>query len=1045
MTISFQEIIQRLDKFWADHGCIVHGCYDVEMGAGTFHPATFLRCLGPEPYNAAYTQPCRRPADGRYGENPNRMQLFHQYQVILKPSPDNLQDLYLKSLEAIGFDLTKHDIRFVHDDWESPSLGAWGLGWEVWIDGMEITQFTYFQSVGGQTLHPISGELTYGLERLAMYLQKVDSAYDLMYSDRITYGDVYKRNEFEFSTYNFEQADTKMWFNHFEDYEKEAKRLMALGLPLPAYDMVIKASHSFNLLDARGVISVSERTGYIARIRKLACEIAANYVASREKLGHPMLKRWEDLKRVTPLVPALDGKFSPDKSDDFLLEIGTEELPATFVQIGMNSLEKEVKALLNEAGISYGEVQLYGTPRRLAILVKNLAEGKGTSQEERRGPPVQAAFNSNGSATPAGEGFFRSIGMAQMPLLSQIQQGQIPGIRFESQKGKDYLYGTATIPGFSTAKMLAEKLPSAILRMEFPKKMRWSDLSIEFARPICWIVALDGHMVLPFAVGNILSGRTSQGHRQLAGGPIEISHPNEYLTKLKSKKVIASVEERRNSILEQLAKLEIESGGIALGKEQVLKEVEQLVEWPMLTLGTFSPDYLKAPKEILVCEMVEHQRYFPLANPDSSLMNRFVITANQTPSDEIRHGNKKVLSARLFDGNFLYNQDLKSSFEHWNEKLKTVTFLKDLKHPTVYDKVERLKKIVPILVHKLSSSSLSSEKTDKKSGQNGIDWTEALDQALYAADLCKGDLASGAVYEFPELQGTMGRYYAIHHGVDQETAMAIDEHWMPRGENDPLPKTSAGIILSLAEKIDNLLSCFGVGLKPSSSSDPYALRRQALGLIKIALENHLYFDLAKILLLAAEKGGYGFNDPKTIAKEVLGFFENRIKTVFTNYGVEKDEIEASLASGFHDIYDTYKKVEALHQFRETEQFGLLLEVFKRARGQLAKGETELKESDNHNVQTELLTETAEQILWQQFGQLTPKFDAALTKHDYQQAYQLIASLQPSLGKLFDEVKILDENIKLRYNRLILLNKVFNLFELLIDFSLIQQVKKIEKA
>ena len=289
---TFQGLILALQNYWAEQGCVVLQPYDMEMGAGTFHTATFLRALGPETWNAAYVQPSRRPKDGRYGENPNRLQHYYQFQVVLKPNPDNIQQLYLDSLKAIGIDTLTHDIRFVEDNWESPTLGAWGLGWEVWLNGMEVTQFTYFQQVGGVECYPVTGEITYGLERLAMYLQGVDSVYDLVWTKgqfgTVTYGDVFHQNEVEQSTYNFEYANVEKMFELFDFYEAEATRLIEAKLPLPAYEQVVKASHSFNLLDARGAISVTERQRYILRVRTLARSIATSYVAARAELGFPM-------------------------------------------------------------------------------------------------------------------------------------------------------------------------------------------------------------------------------------------------------------------------------------------------------------------------------------------------------------------------------------------------------------------------------------------------------------------------------------------------------------------------------------------------------------------------------------------------------------------------------------------------------------------------------------------------------------------------------------------------------------------------------------
>ena len=292
--MTFQELIFRLQQFWSKRGCVIQQPYDMEVGAGTFHPATFLRSIGPEPWRAAYVQPSRRPTDGRYGENPNRLQHYYQFQVALKPSPLDIQNLYLASLRELGIDPQIHDIRFVEDNWESPTLGAWGLGWEVWLNGMEISQFTYFQQVGGLDCRPVTGELTYGLERIAMYLQNVNSVYDLVWTKSdagtVTYGDIYHQNEVEMSTFNFEKANTEVLFRHFDEYEKQSQDLIADNLPLPAYEMVLKASHTFNLLDARHAISVTERQRYILRVRGLARAVAQAYYTKRESLGFPLCK-----------------------------------------------------------------------------------------------------------------------------------------------------------------------------------------------------------------------------------------------------------------------------------------------------------------------------------------------------------------------------------------------------------------------------------------------------------------------------------------------------------------------------------------------------------------------------------------------------------------------------------------------------------------------------------------------------------------------------------------------------------------------------------
>lgn len=1010
MKNTFQDVLRKLTNFWEKNGCIIHQGYDLEVGAGTFNPATFLRCLGPEPYNAAYIEPSRRPTDGRFGTNPNRLQHYFQYQVVLKPSPSNIQELYLESLAAIGFDLKEHDIRFVHDDWEAPTLGAWGLGWEVWMDGMEVSQFTYFQALGGMELHPITGEITYGIERLTMYLQKKESIFDIQWNDDLTYGDIYHRNEVEWSHYNFEKASTEMWFRHFEDYEKEAKRLIQENLPLPAYDFIMKASHAFNMLDARGVISVTERTGYIARIRDLSCLIAQAYVKSREQLGFPLIKKAE--KKLQVSFPVMGEDLlnpSEKKREDFLLEIGCEELPATFVSIGCGNLEKNLRQLFEKENIPFESISVYGTPRRLAILIKKLAMKKPTRQIERKGPSIDQAYDENENLKMAGEGFFRSL-QIKPPILKDLREGKIKNLSIQKIKGIDYLYAFLEESSNPTALILQNALPTLIQQIEFPKKMRWGNLEVSFARPLRWIACLYGKDVIPFIIGDILSGNTSRGHRQLDPDPFSISHPNEYLDLLKKHKVLVDFREREEEIVRQLHLLETEMGGKTIEKEKVLPQVLNLVEWPFLTFASFNEAFLEVPKEVLISEMVEHQKYFPVENQKSRLMNFFVITANTTPSDEIRQGNQRVLSSRLSDGVFLYKQDLKVPLEKFNEKLKQMTYQKKL--GSVYDKVKRIQHHAQVLQNSLKIST--KEKTER------------------AAWLSKADLASGMIYEFPELQGIMGKYYALSQGEEREIAQAIEEHWMPKGEKSPLPETETGILLSLADKIDNLLGCFAIEMKPTSSSDPYALRRQVLGLIKMIIRGKYLLPLMEVF----RKCSMAFpenimKNREQILKEIETFITNRIKTVFLDYGFLKDEIEASLSFGFTDLYDLFCKVNALHKFRKTNsQFPFLYEVYKRARGQLQNHET-------MHFHPALLCEKAEKELNGQLDAISPKFSQALSHKNYDQAYSLVAEIQPNLATLFDEVKILADDKEIQNNRIALLQRVFKLFDELLDFSKIQ--------
>ena len=379
--MTFQEIILALERFWADYGCTIQQPTDVEVGAGTFNPATFLRCLGPEPWQVAYVEPSRRPADGRYGENPFRLGAYYQYQVILKPAPTDVLPLYLESLRHLGIDSRQNDFRFVEDDWEAPTLGGSGLGWEVWWNGAEVTQFTYFQQMGSIELDPICAELTYGLERIALYLQDVGSFFDIKWNDQLVYGDVYHQSEVEFSKYHFESADVETLFDLFDAYEKEALACLDSGLILPATDYVLKCSHTFNVLDARGVISVTERVGYIERVRRLAQRTARAYVAQREEMGHPLLNRWkpkaeevvaEEKVSDSRAEEQLEARTEDEASADFLLEIGTEEIPAGYIPPVLDQLREVAAQSLTEARLPFEDIRTLATPRRLTLWVEGL-------------------------------------------------------------------------------------------------------------------------------------------------------------------------------------------------------------------------------------------------------------------------------------------------------------------------------------------------------------------------------------------------------------------------------------------------------------------------------------------------------------------------------------------------------------------------------------------------------------------------------------------------------------------------------------------------
>ena len=997
--LTFQQIIAKLSQFWEKHGCIIHHGHDLETGAGTFNPATFLRCLGPEPYRTAYVEPSRRPKDARYGDNPNRIHLFHQYQVVIKPSPANIQQLYLDSLEAIGLKLKEHDIRFVQDDWEGPTLGAWGLGWEVWIDGMEITQYTYFQAIGSLPLKPISVEITYGLERLAMFVQNVDNIFDIHWNETLTLRDIAHRNEVEWSAYNFTEATTEMWLRHFNDFEREAKQLIARHLPLPAYDFVIKASHAFNILDARGVISTTERTGYIGRIRDLARLIAMEYVTSREKQGFPLLAL-EKSKKTKPKSFKWAKSFNPKKKELFLFEIGSEQLPASFIPIGIKNLEKALKELLQSHDITFDALEVHGAPRRLVALVSGCAEGSAEKTVERRGPPVSVAFTSEGKLTPQGEGFFRSLNLSS-PTLEQIRKGTAKGVELRVLKEIEYLFVSYREKGHSLYEILGTHLAKLIENLDFPKKMHWGDLDISYPRPLHWIIALFGKTVIPFQIGDIVSGRHTYGHAQLSPQKIILKQAKDYLSTLKKHFVMVKSEERREHILDQIKKIEKSKSCTAIEKEKVLAEVVFLSEWPQVTSATFDAAFLKIPPEILISEMVQHQRYFPTADSHKKLTNVFLITADNKPNDLIRRGNQKVLSARLNDGAFLYEQDLKIPLEKFNEKLREMTFQKEL--GSMFDKVQRLVSHARVINDLL-------EIADQK-------------KVLRAALLCKADLASECVGEFPELQGTIGKYYALKQKEDKEVATAIEEHWLPKSEQGKLPETPCGIVVSLADKIDNLLGYFSVGLKPTSSSDPYALRRQTIGLLNILIRENYTLSLKKLLGTCADQ--FPRATPQVI-EEILAFITSRAKGVFEEKDFQKSSIEACMQGMCDDPHDLHCKLLALKN-ADPKALALVMEVWKRVKGILDK-------PAQTAFDPRLATEPAEKELYQALNQMEKGWRQAIAERKYAAAFNLIAQLQPALTKLMDTVKIMCDDAALRENRIALLQKIFRHFDELIDFT-----------
>ncbi|MFQ5813110.1 MAG: glycine--tRNA ligase subunit beta, partial [Anaerolineae bacterium] len=772
--LTFQEAIIRLNQFWADHGCLIWQPYNVQVGAGTMNPATVLRVLGPEPWNVAYVEPSVRPADGRYGENPNRWQQWYQYQVILKPDPGNPQEIYLDSLEALGINRRQHDIRFVEDNWASPALGAWGLGWEVWLDGQEITQFTYFQQAGGFPLEPVSVEITYGLERIMLPLQNVQGFTEIEWLDGLTYGDVLLKSEIEHCIYNFEQADVERLTQLYNLYEAEAQNALERGLVIPAHDYVLKCSHTFNVLDARGAVGVTERARYFARMRELARRVSETYVNQREEMGFPLIRRVTRQRgnkatrqREIPVTSL------PHTSLPFLLEIGTEELPAGDLDSAIAQLENRISKFLAEARLEHSQIQVTGTPRRLVVYVEHLAAWQRDEEGLAKGPPAKIAFDKEGQPTRAAEGFARSQGVA------------VESLEARELDGGQYVVAIRVEKGLPAAEVLATLLPDLIARLRFSLSMRWNATNVAFSRPVRWIVALLGDSVIPFEYAGVNSGRTSRGLRPLRSPEIVIQRAEDFFDLMEANSIVVDVEKRRQMIRQQADKLAAEVGGRIPDDPGLLDEVTNLVEYPTALLGAFEPDYLELPKQVLVTVMKKHQRYFSVVK-DGALLPYFIAVRNGDSEhlDIVQHGNEEVLRARFADADFFYQADTKKPLEGFLPRLDTLTFQEQL--GSVLDKTKRLGQLAPRL-----------------SAVLGLSEAEAM-TARRAAHLCKADLATQMVVELTSLQGAVGREYALRSGEDPAVAQAIFEHYLPRFAGDRLPETLPGIVVGLADRLDSL-------------------------------------------------------------------------------------------------------------------------------------------------------------------------------------------------------------------------------------------------
>ncbi len=1003
--LNFQSIIMALQDFWARQGCLIWQPYYTQVGAGTMNPATFLRVLGPEPWNVGYVEPSIRPDDGRYGENPNRMQMHYQFQVILKPDPGNPQEIYLKSLEALGIDPRQHDIRFVEDNWESPALGAWGLGWEVWLDGQEITQFTYFQQAGGQTLDPVSVEITYGLERIAIALQGVDNFRDIRWNDTLTDGDVNLQAEQEHSKYYFEIADVERLRQMYDLFEAEAKSCLENRLVLPAHDYVLKCSHTFNVLDTRGAVGVTERQAMFGRMRELSRRVAEAYLDQRQQLEFPFLREAEEQARGRAGKPQIASgahrlQVSAQSHAPLLIEIGTEELPAGDLEAVLEQLRVRVPEYLADLRLSHGALRILGTPRRLVIHIEDLAAVQADLEQVIKGPPAARAFGPDGSPTPAAEGFARS----KNATLSDLQVREMDGGR--------YVVAVVRQAGRPAVSVLAEALPSWIAGLRFEKSMRWNSSNVAFSRPIRWLLAIYGSgedcQVVPFEYAGLISGDTTRGLRFREPQEQQIRSPQEYYDFLSAQGILLDPDERRAAIRSQIERLATEVGGAIPEDADLLSEVTNLVEAPTALRGAFDPQHLKLPREVLISVMKKHQRYFPVLSADGSgeaMLPYFIAVRNGDGQflEIVTKGNEHVIRARFADADFFVRDDIKKPLQDYLPRLDTLMF--QAKLGSMLDKTRRIVLLV-----------------DDLARQIGLDEAE-LSIAKRAAELCKADLATKMVVEMTSLQGQMGRYYALQSGEKPEVAQAIFEHYLPRYTGDQTPASRPGLVVGLADRLDSLVGLFAAGLAPSGNKDPFAQRRAALGLVQNLIAWNLDFDLQNALTAAASHLPIAANPESQQA--VFEFIVERLRYTLLEQGARYDAVDAVLAAQANNPASAARAVKALEAWIHRPDWNTILPAYARC-VRITRDYPQ-----RFPVEEQYFVEPSERALYQALLAAEAARRAAGSVDDFLNAF---LPMIPVINRFFDDVLVMAEDERLRCNRLGLLQRIAALAQGVADFS-----------
>jgi glycyl-tRNA synthetase len=1000
--ISFQDAILRLQTYWVNEGALLWQPYSEKVGAGTMNPATILRVLGPEPWNVVYTEPSYRPDDGRYADNPNRMQMHTQLQVILKPDPGDPQELYLKSLEVLGIHRHEHDIRFVEDNWESPALGAWGLGWEVWLDGQEITQFTYFQQAGGITLEVPAVEITYGLERIVMYLQHLDSVWNIQWDENHTYGELMRGQEIDHCRYDFEIADIDRLRKMYVLSEQEAKFALQAKLIVPALDYILRCSHIFNLLDSRGTVGVTERSVFFKRIRDLSRQMADLYLERRKELHHPWMhiQKQTELQQTHPALMQLPLEHSGDDAavlpqngfSSFLVEIGVEELPVEHQTIALDQLKVNVISSLHNLKLSYDDVFIWVTPRRIIIYVNQLSNQQPDEEIDVKGPPANIAFDDLGNRTKAAYGFARSQGVdADSLTIRQTDEGA-------------YIYAQQMVKGQPAREVLSEVIPEWIANLSFPRIMRWQAEGVSFSRPIRWLVAMLGEEFIPFSYAGLESGRITRGPRYSGSLAIALSSASDYVSVMRSQGVLVDVAERRAEIIRQVELLTDDIGGHFVDDLHILDEVVNLVEVPIAILGSFDKRFLSLPQDVLIGVMGKHQRYLPVVDSRGRISPYFVTVRNggSEHNDIVRQGNEAVLRARYADAAYFYDQDCRVPLESFRKKLDTLVF-----HDKLGSMLDKSNRLLTLGVWVGDKFALTGEQI------------ENLERAAY---LCKADLVTKMVIEMTSLQGIMGREYARKSGENLAVADAIMEHHLPRYSGDKLPQTLPGMCLSITDRLDSLAGLFAIGLKPTGSTDPYGLRRTTNGLIYILLDQKRTFSIRTGLLKAAENLPVPLSDG--MLNTAVEFIESRLRVILRELGFAYDVVEAVLVYKGDDPYLAYTYAQQLTEWMNTNLWSTVLQSYARC-------VRITRDTPPYTVNPQQFASEIERRLWNAVKNAVNRIN---TNSDVDTFLKSFIPLIDLISVFFENVMVMVDDMKLRQTRIALLQCISALPNNIVDLS-----------